>query len=163
MWKYGLLIFIGMIISAPAIAQEKVCTQMGCTNGLILRAGPDMFNEEGQYEFQFFAGLNNQIRVTCRGELPLKPCDQGPSMTCSSKGVMITESGCALPEDQHYFGDIYLYGTPRKVIMAVKRNGKTHIVRTIRPTYVFTRPNGPGCEPECVTSSVDLSEKGRKD
>lgn len=145
------------------MAQEKACTQMGCTNGLILRTDPTMFNEKGQYEFQFFAGLNNQTIVTCRGELPLKRCDQGPSMSCSSKGVTITESGCALPDDQQYFGDIYLYGTPRKVIMAVKRNGKMGIVRTIRPTYVFTRPNGPGCEPECVTSSVDLSAKSGKD
>ncbi len=158
--KLILLMAAFVMMSSPVQAQEKVCTQMGCTNGLVLRSDEGLFDQPGKYDFQFFLPGKT---VTCKGSLPLEPCDKGHSFTCSSKGVMITESGCALPKDQHKIGDIYVYGTPKKLVMIANRNKKPVLVRTLHPTYVFTRPNGPGCEPQCVTGSLPLSLKDRKD
>jgi hypothetical protein len=143
-----------------AHAQEKVCTQMGCTNGLVLRPDDNQLNQPGRYEISFFFDVRNQNQVVCTGQLPLKPCDQGNSFVCSTNDVRIGESGCALPADQHKIDDIYIFGTPRKVVIIAKHNGAPVLARTIRPKYVFTRPNGPGCDPQCVTSSASL---GRKD
>lgn len=121
-------------ITGPVYAQEKVCTEMGCTNGLIIRPEGNMLNDPGHYIFQFFLDEKNMKQVACKGELPLKPCAQGPSFVCSSKLVSIGESSCALPPEQQRIGDIYIYGTPRKVVMAVKKNDEPILGRTLRPS-----------------------------
>jgi hypothetical protein len=154
-----LALFMALPFS-DAMAQGKACTEMACSNGAILRPQEGMFDKPGKYEFQFFANGHN---VKCEGRLPLKPCEEGDSFKCSMKAVRINENGCALPKDQHSIGDIYLFGTPKKVVMIAKRNGDTVLVRTLRPTYVFTRPNGPGCDPQCVTSTIPLGLKSGKD
>lgn len=130
-----------------------MCTQMGCTNGVILRSDDSMFAEHGLYKFQFFL---DKEQVECKGRLPLPPCGPEKAITCTKPSVMITESGCALAESEHKIGDIFIFGTPRKITMIATHNDTTILVRTIRPSYVFARPNGPGCEPECVTSTISL-------
>lgn len=154
-----LVVFL-IFVMMPAAHAEKICTQMGCVNGLIMRPPAGMFKEHGKYEFQFFAGKQN---ITCIGKLPLKSCEEGPSFECTSNAIRIGENGCALPDDQHEIGDIFYYGIPRKVVVIMKRDGDTALVRTLRPTYVFTRPNGPGCDPQCVTSTTPLSTRAPND
>lgn len=152
------LILLICLLAHNARAQEKICTQMGCIDGLILRPDENMLAQPGRYEIRVFLDERNQTQVVCNGALPLKPCDQGASFSCSSNKVRIGEVGCALPEEQHRIGDIYIFDTPRKVIMVAKRDETPVLARTLRPKYIFTRPNGPGCDPQCVNSTVMLGK-----
>lgn len=154
----SLLVFSAFVPFAHA-QQEQACTQMGCTDGLILRPDSDMLNDPGKYEITFYLDDNNQNQIVCMGQLPLKPCEQGDSFSCSSKDVRIGESGCAMPSSEHAIDDIYVFKTPKKIVMVTKHNGKAVMARTLRPKYIFTRPNGPGCDPQCVTSTVSLGWK----
>lgn len=138
----------------PAAAHaQKACTQMGCTNGLQLSVNPDYDWKNGIYAFEFYLDGKN---VKCTGALPLKPCEKGPSLSCNKDGVMITESGCALPPSAQGFGDIQIEGQPRRVLVRITRNGKPVVTRTVVPKYQTFTPNGPGCGPVCTSASHDL-------
>jgi hypothetical protein len=140
------------MIPLSAVAGQA-CTQMGCTNGLILSVDPDYDWKNGVYVFDFFLDGKN---VKCNGMLPLQPCERGPSISCNKEGVMITESGCALAKSAHAFGDIVIEGSPKRVLARITRNGKPVVTRTLVPRYETLRPNGPSCGPVCQTASHDL-------
>lgn len=140
-------------VAAPALALSPVaCTEMGCVDGLALTVAPDYRWQPGAYVFRLT--LDGRA-VTCRGSLPLNACDM-PSLTCDGEGVMITESGCALPPEAQGFGDIQISSGPRQVAISITRDGQTLVEKTVTPTYRTARPNGSQCEPECRQASVPL-------
>lgn len=148
----GLLILL-LAVSSPSLAQDRACTQIGCTNGLSFTVNPGYDWKNGKYDIQVALDYKT---VNCRGELPLRPCDQGPSFTCDDPSVRIMESGCALPYDAHGIGGIQINDDPKKVIVRIARNYKTIITRTVVPQYQTSIPNGPGCGPVCRSASFDL-------
>ncbi len=150
----GLLFFAASVFFiSPAAQAAKACTQIGCIDGVMLRGDYDREWKNGNYRFELV--LDNR-RVTCTGELPLKPCGE-QSLHCDKDGVMITESGCALPKSAHGFGDIHIQDDPRKVMVRITHNNKPILTRTIvRVDYQESRPNGDGCGPVCRSASYDL-------
>ena len=149
---YIAALFLMAFLAAPVHA-EKACTEIGCINGLTLRADPSYEWKWGRYDFEFrFDGR----AVKCTGALPLKTCDKGPSFKCDDKKVRIGESGCALPAAAHGLGDIWIDGDPKQVSVKMDRNFKTILTRSMVPTYNESRPNGPGCGPVCKGASYNL-------
>ena len=140
-----------------SLAQEMACTEMGCSDGLILRVQPDRTWLPGNYEFTF--KLDGR-EVLCTGALPLKSCEAGPSVQCDGEGVQIMESGCAMPPETHGFGDITFGGAPAEVNIRVAHEGKVLVERSISPAYETSQPNGPNCEPTCRSASEDLFPRG---
>lgn len=153
-----LLAVIGLVLlSAPALAQERACTEMGCTNGLNFSVDPSFEWKRGKYDIWLALDLKT---VKCRGKLPLNSCDEGHTFWCDDRSVTIIESGCALPEDAHAVGGIMVDGDPRKVILRIARNNQVIVTRTIAPNYVMSQPNGPGCGPVCRGASYNLTGTG---
>jgi hypothetical protein len=148
----GLMSFC-LLTSGAAQAQERACTQIGCMNGLTLQVDPDYDWKRGQYEFEFV--LDNR-KVRCWGELPLNAYGEGSTVSCNKQGVTITESGCALPETRQGFGDIYIEGEPRRVMVRVSYNNRAIVTRSISADYKISRPNGPGCGPVCNFAAYNL-------
>jgi hypothetical protein len=70
--------------------------------------------------------------------------------------VRIGESGCALPTNIHGISDVWIEGRPRSVALEIRRNGRPFVARSLIPAYQESRPNGPGCEPVCVSAAYDL-------
>ena len=132
---------------------ERVCTEIGCSDGLMLNVDPDYEWKWGFYEFSF---LMEGRSVFCKGQLPLKKCEEGPSFRCSSDIVQIGESGCALPASAHGIAMIQINDNPRRVLIRVKRGGENVITRTLNPEYKESMPNGPGCGPVCTSASYNL-------
>src|SRR5690606_6653103 len=95
--------------------------------------------------------------TTCSGRLPLPPCET-PAITCDREGVVqITESGCALPAEQHAFGDLrFFQGAPTSVRVEIYHQDRAVAQQSFTPTYRTVQPNGPGCEPICEQASVEL-------
>lgn len=149
-----LLLFLIVMagFSGKALA-ERACTEIGCTNGLMLNVDPDYEWKWGFYEFSF---LMEGRSVFCKGQLPLKKCEDGPSFRCSSDIVQIGESGCALPESAHGISMIQINDAPRRLLIRVKRGGENVITRTLMPEYKELLPNGPGCGPVCTSASYNL-------
>lgn len=150
-------LFISTLVLAgfvsPSFAQEKMCTEMACVDGLTLTVDPARKWVHGKYEITLL--LDNK-QVTCKGQLPLNECEKGPTFECNFKGVTITESGCALPEDQQGIGDIHIDKAPAKVMVRITRNYRPMLTRTIIAKYQTLAPNGPGCGPVCRSASYDL-------
>lgn len=150
-----LLLFLIVMagFSGRGVAEERACTEMGCTDGLMLNVDPDYQWKWGFYEFSF---LMEGRSVSCKGQLPLKKCEDGPSFRCSSDIVQIGESGCALPESAHGISMIQINDAPRRLLIRVKRGGENVITRTLTPEYHESVPNGPGCGPVCTSASYNL-------
>jgi len=134
---------------------QKACTEMGCTNGLILTADPSFGWPAGIYKITV---QTETSKYECQGKLPLKFCGESSSATfgCNSPNITIGESGCMLPAPQHAISDISIKGTPGKVSLRITRNGKPFVTRTLAPVYQTLRPNGPGCGPVCKSATYDL-------
>ncbi len=97
------------------------------------------------------------MSVTCSGSLPLPDCSTR-ALSCDREGVVtITESGCALPPNEHALGDLHLSGAPASVTVEIFRDESTIARETFTPTYQTVQPNGPGCEPTCTQAQVDLA------
>lgn len=144
---------LGLVFFLPVAANaQKSCTEMGCVDGLILQVDPAFNWKAGNFNFDFV--LDNR-HVRCYGELPLKPCGE-QSLTCNKPGVMITESGCALPEAAQGFGDIHIEGDPAKVMVRITHNNRPVVTRTIITEYNKVQPNGPGCGPICRSATYQL-------
>ena len=148
------LLFLCVVagFSSKAMA-ERACTEIGCSNGLMLNVDPDYQWKWGFYEFSF---LMDGRSVSCKGQLPLKKCEDGPSFRCSSDIVQIGESGCALPESAHGISMIQINDNPRRILVRVKRGGENVITRTLTPDYKESQPNGPDCGPVCTAASYNL-------
>lgn len=157
-------VLVGLLLSACSKGQVeptdpggggKVCTEMGCIGGLRIELQPNAGWPAGDYTFAFAL---DGVPVTCKGALPLKACDAGPSLTCDVPDrVQIGESGCALPPEQHGFADIQIPSSPAAVDLKIMRGEETIYSGNIAPTYVESRPNGPGCEPVCRGASAQVA------
>lgn len=151
---YQLILFLaGCCLANAANAQEQVCTQIGCENGVIFNLDHDKQWRAGNY--MVYVTMDRKT-YACKGELPLKPCGEGASFVCSAPDVSIGESGCALPKEQHGLSRIKLDGTPQKVIVRMTYEGKPMVTKTLYPTYDTTQPNGPQCEPVCKSATYRL-------
>lgn len=150
--------FCMLVVAMPVQAQTRACTEMGCTNGVSFSVNPNYDWKNGAYDVQVALGLRT---VECRGELPLNPCEQGPTFSCDDSRVQIIESGCALPEENHRIDGIRISDNPNKILIRVARNYKTIVTRTVIPNYQMVMPNGPGCGPVCRNAGpFDLIHAG---
>ena len=133
----------------------KVCTEMGCINGLHLNLAKVTPWTAGNHTFVL--ELDGTV-VSCTGALPLPACDKGAALRCDVEGkVQIGESGCALPPEQHGFSDIRISGEPVKVKLTIKREEEQLHSGELTPSYVTARPNGPDCEPECRGANAEVA------
>lgn len=138
----------------PAPQPERICTAIGCNDGLEIEVAKAGAWQPGAYTFAF--ALDGE-KVTCTGALPLKPCDAGQSLACDAPGkVEIGESGCALPAGDHGFAGIRVPGRPARVELTIARDGQQIGAGVFTPNYVESRPNGPGCEPVCTSGTARI-------
>lgn len=141
------------LTSCGGALPEHACTEIGCSDGLVVRVTPAAPWPQGAYRFVVEA---DGVTTTCTGTLPLGGCATR-AITCDREGVSITESGCALPPSAHGFGDVVLPGTPASIRIQVQRDGETVGEQTFTPAYQTSQPNGPGCPPICTNASVELT------
>lgn len=140
--------------TAPADpgAGEKMCTQIGCIDGLQVQVEKATPWPPGAYTFVVTL---DDTTITCTGALPLRPCEEAPSLTCDVPDrIIIGESGCALPPEQHGFADIHVPSAVERFALAITHDGQPLGGIDVKPTYVTSQPNGPGCEPICRSASV---------
>lgn len=125
---------------------------IGCVNGFALTTKAEAW-PAGSY--RFVVKLDEKT-VTCEGSLPLPACDKGLSLKCDGEGVMIGESGCALPAEQHGYSDIHLDGEPAAVNVSVERDGEVVTSQDFTPEYKTLYPNGESCGPVCKQATGTL-------
>lgn len=134
----------------PALgASPGACTEMGCRDGFSINLEPSASWPAGRYIFELEADGKRQ---RCEGTLPLAACGHR-NVTCSGDQIAtIGESGCALPAAQHAFGSIEIEQLPCEVHLAIRRDGALIGEQRIAPAYTWNQPNGPGCDPQCLSA-----------
>lgn len=133
----------------------KVCTAMGCISGLHVQVTKPTPWTPGPYEFLFDI---DGTAVSCKGALPLPACEQGSAITCDvADKVQIMESGCALPPEQHGFGDVTFTGEPKAVKVTIKQGETVLKSAELTPEYKTLQPNGPDCEPTCNSANGSIA------
>ena len=134
---------------------QRACTEIGCMNGLNVRVEKPTPWPAGDYEFVFDL---DGTAVTCKGALPLPPCERSPALVCDPAGrVQVTESGCALPAEQHGWGDVQIEGEPAHAKVTIRHAGAVLHEADLQPEYRTLQPNGPDCEPTCRSASVSIA------
>jgi hypothetical protein len=156
MKKLAIVIVAYAALGSSAYAMERMCTQIGCSDGLTLQIAPEYRWQAGAYRFML--KLDGE-EVVCQGSLPLKNCGE-PNIICSQPDkVQMGESGCALAPNLHGFGDIFMSFAPKDVTVAIARDGKEMLSQHLTPTYITSQPNGEGCDPVCTQAHVPLALK----
>lgn len=124
-------------------------------NGLNVQVAKSTPWPAGDYQMTF--DVDGTV-VACTGALPLRACEQGPSLVCDPAGrVQVTESGCALPPEQHGWGDVHVDGEPARVQLTIRHGDTVLHTADVRPTYTTSQPNGPGCEPTCRSATASVA------
>ncbi len=132
---------------------SHACTTLGCQNGLHLTWAQGPW-KPGLYTVE--VALDGAT-VTCTGRLPLPACDAGLGFRCGpGASILLGESGCALPPEQHGLASIDIAEMPAHARITVRRDGLVIGTQEIEPRYRETRPNGPDCEPVCRQASDTL-------
>lgn len=131
----------------PPGARGPACALIGCSNGFSVDWESSSGWKPGRYTFEIEL---DGARTTCEAKLPLRACEEGPSVSCAPSGaVQIGESGCALPPGQHGFSGFSTTAFPAAVTIVIKRDGEQILREERAPTYRTVEPNGPDCPPTC--------------
>jgi hypothetical protein len=87
---------------------------------------------------------------TCTVTLPFASCQTSSTVCTGTRKWDATESGCALPADQHSIaGIVFRQATPANVHVVISRGGQPLADGTFTPVYKSSEPNGPGCGDTC--------------
>ncbi len=133
----------------------KVCTEMGCQSGLDIELVRPTGWPPGSYRITLRI---DDKSASCEGNLPLEPCERGPTFRCSDASLSIAESGCALPADQHAIGGLSSTVTEAsKASLVIEHQGALQATAQLTPVFQTVQPNGPGCEPVCQSASLRLT------
>lgn len=136
----------------PAGGGEKVCTDIGCVEGLAI----DLFGSwaSGSYVFTMVAdGATN----TCKGSIPLPPCDSGSGVQCTSKLSSVAEAGCARELSQQGFPGVRFRASPVSASLRIERDGAVLADQVFSPHY---REFPRDCEATCRQASESLTLAG---
>ncbi|TVQ87237.1 MAG: hypothetical protein EA397_18130 [Deltaproteobacteria bacterium] len=134
-------------VACSGLSGGQVCTQIGCESGLTVEIEGIESWPAGDYVVR--ASVDGES-VQCEGSIPLNPCDQGYTFTCSDGVARISESGCDLPEREHGLSHVhFLADAAREVSLRIERDGELLGEQTFEPSYETFQPNGPECEPTC--------------
>lgn len=135
--------------NAPAF--QRPCTKMWCREGVTINL--PITNTPGQYRFVVTA---DGARYTCTGTLPLPRCGQ-PASSCDKPGILVGESGCALPPPMHSFNSLFLEVVPRTIEIDVTTPGHQpiHMAGAVAPQCFY--PNGAQCDARpCCQAQVNV-------
>ncbi|MEZ4381251.1 MAG: hypothetical protein R3A79_07870 [Nannocystaceae bacterium] len=153
-----LVLALGVGLGCTRSEPAQVCTQIGCMSGLRIGLEPSAAMPAGAYTFDVEL---DGVTTTCEGALPLKACEAGPSVTCSTDAVVIEASGCAMGPEHQSFSGVLLDGQhPQRVKLTIRRDGATIGEADFTPEYVRTTPNGPDCPPVCEQGKATVTLDG---
>ncbi len=135
---------------------DGACTLLGCNDGFLVDfTTPTGAWAPGDYRFDLVV---DGKAVTCEAALPLPNCSQGTYVNpCDPPDLLLLESGCALPAEQHGFAGLAWSTTPSRMRVTISRDGVALVDTNLAPTYAVSEPNGPGCGPVCRTASATLA------
>jgi hypothetical protein len=142
MWKWLATVALSCAASIGAVACKE-CNSVGCQNGPVLNFSPALF-ATGNYAI---AGTLDGEAFTCNATV-----EAAPVASCSKSQVHIL-FGSQPPS----IAGISVDGTPARVTVEARRDGKLIASGEAAPTYQDLQPNGEGCDPKCRFSEETLS------
>lgn len=140
-------------IATTAEPAPKMCTKMGCMDGLTIVLDQLMPLKAGKYLVEVEAG---DKKGKCEIVVPFPPCGTPASRCEGTLPLFAAEDGCGGPVDKMTFSPIRIGEAPTEVMVNVKRNGVTVLGAVKKPTYKTTQPNGPECPPTCKQAEVTV-------
>lgn len=127
------------------------CTLMGCSDSLRVAFDPPL-GAEGAYEVVVEGDAKTR---TCTATLPLgeggPECERGDDDRFP--GSLSLDLDRTEPMSLR---GVWVYGSPKKVNVTVRRDGVLLASETFEPSYEKTYPNGPECGPTCFSGSAKL-------
>jgi hypothetical protein len=120
------LLTLATLALAGCTAQERMCTLIGCVDGLTVHFTGA---QPASYTLEARAAGHEPVTVSCSS-------DQATTQ-------------CRL--DETFLADF----TPEEVTLHITWDGG-EVERTVRPVYTESRPNGPDCPPVCRQGQVAI-------
>jgi len=146
--RIALVLMCCTLVSTAAFAMQRACTQMWCMEGYTLELNAAQW-PQGQYAFKIIA--DDEV-YQCEGSLPFNGCG-APAVTCSADGIMIGESGCALPAETHGFSSLHLSEIPDNIAVTISGPAGSFMYEDkVQKQCGF--PNGEECDPRACCSAM---------
>ena len=131
---------------------DQGCTEIGCVGGLVMNFSKAL-TSPGSYKITVETEAGTS---TCQTKLPFDGCSQ--ASPCSSPGLILGQSGCALPASEHSLTQLQIaQGFPTSVKLTIERDGKPVATSTNQVNYQTSQPNGPNCPPICKQASLSVN------
>ena len=148
----------------------RACTLIGCHDQLTVNVEPS--------SGLFPAGMHvltvevpGQASRTCEVVFNPAPGNTAQAAKCSPgvRAIFLQKQSCTTvqrggavgqvcePIPGKFEEQIAIDGTPGEVRLTQTANGTTILDQRLSPTYVDTRPNGPGCEPVCRQATGNVT------
>lgn len=145
------------------------CTLIGCSDGVHLevRAARDAW-PAGEYTVEISDG-DDSHRCTATLPNPSLWTTESTTFKCgrtSLSAFLRATQGCDDERDGGTDGVtcgalvLEVPGNPSSMQVRIDRDGQTILDESVQPKYREMQPNGPGCEPVCERSSVELTLSG---
>ncbi len=150
--KVFLAAFVLTFLSSGAPFAQVGCTMIGCVSGLTINFDDGKWLP-GEYHFDLIA---DGTAYHCQGSLPFRSCEN--NVICDREGIMIGESGCAMPPETHGFFAVMMEEIPGSISLTVKHeSGREYQFSSgVEPQCGY--PNGKECDIEPCCSAV-LNQK----
>lgn len=161
---------LGVCSCDEALGGEAVCTEIGCRDGVSLRAETESGKlVEGTYSISL--QVDGRTRVLCSLDATdLSPsaqpryltatCDASdvrvnlsPQMVCTEHRTEDAVGQSCQPVEGSWELQLGVPGTPASVRVDITRDGVVLAEHTWSLDYVEVRPNGADCEPVCRQAS----------
>lgn len=145
-------LFAAVLLAGSPVMAQRPCTMIGCVSGLTVNFIGDYW-PHGNYEFRIRA---DGVSYNCKASLPIKSCESS-GVSCDREGVIIGESGCALPPEAHSFYGLSMETTiPSEISIEIRHESGKTLQFDEKVKAFCSYPNGKECDPEpCCSASLE--------
>ena len=137
-------------LGACAPVYDRMCTDIGCTDGLNVLFERDSF-EPGVYAVEI--DLHGEF-IHCQATIPL---DSDASDGCDDPRVLLYLSGSMLEVEEQRVEGFFMDSTELGALAVTVTLDETEIgYAAFEPDYQELKPNGPECEPTCLFAEREI-------
>jgi hypothetical protein len=147
------------------------CTEIGCGDSATVRLQTaDGTWPDGAYTFVFTSpDAVHRCQLALPGELPAPgslralacspplSANLSPTAVCTEERAANAVSESCRPVPGQFVLEAHVTGTPATLSLRVERSGTVLLEESRSLRYTEERPNGPGCDPLCRQTSLELT------
>lgn len=158
--RYTLLALASLLLAACHVdpdakdggsGDDLACPAIACIDGLTIDFTSPL-KTAGNYKVTILA---DGVKTVCEATLPFNGCSSEPP--CSNPSVLLMESGCALPTEEHMLTGLQFTNShPVNVSLQIERDQTVVASKMLDVTYKNASFGDPRCNISCQQANEKL-------